>query len=45
MLPIFLLIRGLAIVGWYHERPEHQGSSFFQDVKDWVIGQCKCAKL
>jgi Ser/Thr protein kinase RdoA (MazF antagonist) len=41
MLPAFLLIRGMAIIGWYHERPEHGGSEFFEDIKRWVIKACE----
>ncbi len=40
MLPAFLLIRGMAIIGWFHQRPEHAGSSYFEEVKIWVIGEC-----
>jgi len=40
MLPAFLLIRGMAIVGWFHQRPEHAGSGFFDAVKNWLIGEC-----
>lgn len=40
MLPQFLLIRGMALIGWYHQRPEHAGSSYFQEVKAWVLGRC-----
>ena len=40
MLPAFLLIRGMAIVGWFHQRPEHAGSEFFEKMKNWVIGEC-----
>lgn len=36
----FLLIRGMAIVGWFHQRPEHAGSIFFEKMKDWVIDEC-----
>jgi Ser/Thr protein kinase RdoA (MazF antagonist) len=41
MLPVFLLIRGMAIIGWIHQRPEHAGWDFFKQVKNWVIGECK----
>jgi len=41
MLRTFMLIRGMAIVGWFHERPEHAGSDFFEDVKRQVIGECE----
>jgi Ser/Thr protein kinase RdoA (MazF antagonist) len=40
MLPVFLLIRGMAIMGWFHQRPEHAGSVYFEKVKNWVIGEC-----
>jgi Ser/Thr protein kinase RdoA (MazF antagonist) len=41
MLPAFLLIRGMAIIGWYHQRPEHAGSRFLDDMKNWVLAQCE----
>lgn len=41
LLPTFLLIRGMAIMGWFHQRPEHAGSSYFRQVKDMVLGKCK----
>jgi len=40
MLPDFLLLRGMAIIGWLYQRPEHAGSGFFEEVKNWVIGEC-----
>ena len=40
MLPLFLLIRGMALIGWYHERPEHAGDDYFDEVKAWVLEQC-----
>jgi Ser/Thr protein kinase RdoA (MazF antagonist) len=40
MLPVFLLIRGMSIMGWYHQRPEHAGSDYFKALKNWVIGEC-----
>ena len=40
MLPTFLLIRGMALVGWFHQRPEHAGSGYFDKLKNWVIGEC-----
>jgi Ser/Thr protein kinase RdoA (MazF antagonist) len=45
MLPAFLLARGLAIVGWYHDRPEYGDSQDFHVVKDWVLGQCETLQL
>ncbi len=41
MLPFFLLIRGMAIVGWFHQRPEHDGSKYFEEVKTWVLEECQ----
>jgi len=41
ILPTFVLMRGMAIIGWYHERPEHTGSAYFENVKNWVIGECE----
>ena len=40
MLPDFQLIRGMAIIGWYYQRPEHAGHDYLNMVKDWVIKQC-----
>ena len=40
MLSAFLLIRGMAIIGWFHQRPVHAGSGYFEEVKNWVIGEC-----
>jgi Ser/Thr protein kinase RdoA (MazF antagonist) len=37
MLPTFLLIRGMAIIGWYLQRPEHAHLGEFEEVKDWVL--------
>jgi Ser/Thr protein kinase RdoA (MazF antagonist) len=42
MLSTFLLIRGMAIIGWFHQRPEHQGSAFFQSIKEQVLARCQC---
>ena len=40
MLPDFLLLRGMAIIGWLYQRPEHGGTDFFEELKNWVIGEC-----
>ena len=37
MLPTFLLIRGMAIIGWYLQRPEIAHEGEFESVKDWVL--------
>ena len=41
MLPIFLLIRGMALIGWFHQRPEHAGSDFFTEVKQQLVDDCR----
>ncbi|MFT4874180.1 phosphotransferase enzyme family protein [Congregibacter sp.] len=38
MVQVFLLIRGLALIGWFHQRPEHTDSNYFDDVLALVIG-------
>lgn len=43
MLPIFLLTRGLAQIGWYHQRPELRGDDHRRAVaatKARVLEQC-----
>lgn len=40
MLPDFLLLRGMAIVGWLYQRPEHGGMGFFEELKNWVVETC-----
>jgi Ser/Thr protein kinase RdoA (MazF antagonist) len=45
MLPAFLLIRGMALIGWFHQRPEHVGSDFFEKVKNWVIAECESERI
>jgi Ser/Thr protein kinase RdoA (MazF antagonist) len=40
MLQAFLLIRGMATIGWYHQRPEHAGSEYFEEMKTWVLEEC-----
>lgn len=40
MLPDFMLVRGLAIIGWFFERPEYTGSAYFERFKSWVLNVC-----
>jgi Ser/Thr protein kinase RdoA (MazF antagonist) len=40
LLPVFLLIRGMAIIGWFHQRAEHAGSAYFAEVKKIVFEGC-----
>jgi Ser/Thr protein kinase RdoA (MazF antagonist) len=41
MLPAFLLLRGMATLGWYHERPEHAGSPELQNLQGWILARCE----
>jgi len=41
LLPTFMLIRGMAIIGWFHQRAEeHVGSEYFAEVKKIVFEGC-----
>ncbi|MEQ8262749.1 phosphotransferase [Pseudohaliea sp.] len=40
MLPVFLLLRGLALLGWVHERPEHGEEEFFVGIRGMVVQGC-----
>jgi len=40
LLSAFLLIRGMAIIGWFHQRAEHAGSEYFAEVKKIVFEGC-----
>ncbi|MPZ33647.1 MAG: phosphotransferase [Rhodospirillales bacterium] len=40
LLPMFRLVRGLAQIGWYHQRPELKRSARFDEVKAVVLEQC-----
>ena len=44
LLSAFLLIRGRAIIGWFHQRPEHDGSDYFADVKTGLSGSANPTK-
>ncbi len=39
-VPMFRLVRGLAQIGWYHQRPELNRSARFDEVKTVVLAQC-----
>jgi Ser/Thr protein kinase RdoA (MazF antagonist) len=41
LLGTFLLIRGMAILGWFHQRPEHTGSPFYEKVRTWVVRESR----
>jgi Ser/Thr protein kinase RdoA (MazF antagonist) len=40
MLPMFFLIRALAIVGWIHQRPELDRAAYLRDYKERICAEC-----
>jgi Ser/Thr protein kinase RdoA (MazF antagonist) len=40
LLPVFRMIRGMVVIGWYHERPEIDPTRFVR-TKDLAITQCR----
>lgn len=40
MFSDFLLVRGMAIIGWFHQRPELASLDYFGNVKNWVLDAC-----
>jgi Ser/Thr protein kinase RdoA (MazF antagonist) len=41
MLPLFLLVRDMAEIGWFADRPENATPEQLAAMKDFVIGQCR----
>jgi len=41
-LPDFLLVRGMAVIGWYLQRPEYAGAAILDPIKTWVIEESAC---
>ena len=39
-IPIFRLIRVMASIGWFHQRPELKRAEVFEERKAWVLAQC-----
>jgi Ser/Thr protein kinase RdoA (MazF antagonist) len=39
-IPMFRLVRGLASIGWVHQRPELTPPASFAERKAWVLDQC-----
>jgi Ser/Thr protein kinase RdoA (MazF antagonist) len=39
-VPMFRLIRWMASIGWFHQRPELEPSAVFEERKAWVLEQC-----
>ena len=40
LLPMFQLIRGMAAIGWFHQRPELDRAARFEETKAVVLDQC-----
>ena len=40
LIPTFRLIRWMASIGWFHQRPELEPSATFEERKAWVLEQC-----
>ena len=41
LVPMFRLVRGLAQIGWYHQRPELDRLAKFEETKAVVLEQCR----
>jgi Ser/Thr protein kinase RdoA (MazF antagonist) len=39
-IPMFRLIRWMASIGWFHQRPELEPSAAFEERKTWVLEKC-----
>lgn len=39
-IPMFRLIRVMASIGWFHQRPELKRPAVFEERKAWVLEQC-----
>ena len=40
LIPMFRLIRWMASIGWFHQRPELEPSAAFEERRAWVLEQC-----
>jgi Ser/Thr protein kinase RdoA (MazF antagonist) len=39
-MPMFQLIRGMAAIGWFHQRPELKPPAAFAERRAWVLERC-----
>jgi Ser/Thr protein kinase RdoA (MazF antagonist) len=39
-IPMFRLVRWMASIGWFHQRPELEPSAVFEERKAWVLERC-----
>jgi Ser/Thr protein kinase RdoA (MazF antagonist) len=40
LIPMFRLVRWMASIGWFHERPELKHPAVFEERKAWVLERC-----
>jgi Ser/Thr protein kinase RdoA (MazF antagonist) len=40
LIPMFRLVRWMASIGWFHERPELKRPAVFEERKAWVLERC-----
>ena len=40
LIPMFLLVRGMAVIGWISQRPELDTSEYFRWLREHVSAQC-----
>jgi Ser/Thr protein kinase RdoA (MazF antagonist) len=40
-LPLFLLVRRLAVIGWLHQRPEIEAAAYLADIKPLTCQMCE----
>jgi Ser/Thr protein kinase RdoA (MazF antagonist) len=40
LIPMFRLVRWMASIGWFHERPELRRPAVFEERKAWVLERC-----
>jgi Ser/Thr protein kinase RdoA (MazF antagonist) len=41
LIPMFLLARGLSLIGWLAQRPELDPTRFLSDRKAWILAACE----
>jgi Ser/Thr protein kinase RdoA (MazF antagonist) len=41
LIPMFLLVRGLALIGWLHQRPELDPKRFMSEMKARILAACE----
>ena len=41
LLPMFVLVRGMVMIGWYGERPEVEALEYFDELKAAVLTRCE----